>query len=169
MHFLVSRLFLSQIYESASYYYDIVYYECVPGGTTLTVDIGPGSSVVELHLIWNADWDLRLGSCMDLCMVYLPRIYLCIKEEGFLLKTLWPIVWHFLRYTTSQSVDYKQTASRTNNQMNEYCVIEKEEYWKRMAGQGIEPGTPVTLVRSSTPELPRPIPTIHIAPTTTIE
>lgn len=55
MHFLVSRLFLSQIYESASYYYDVVYYECVPGWTTLTVDIGLGSSVVELHLIWNAD------------------------------------------------------------------------------------------------------------------
>lgn len=36
-----------------------------------------------------------------------------------------------------------------------------------MAGLGIEPETPATLARSSTPELPRPIFTVHIAPTTT--
>lgn len=29
----------------------------------------------------------------------------------------------------------------------------------------MEPGTPATLVRNSTTELPRPIPTVHIAPT----
>lgn len=37
-----------------------------------------------------------------------------------------------------------------------------------MARPGIEPGTPATLIRSSTSELPRPISPVHIAPTTTL-
>lgn len=38
-----------------------------------------------------------------------------------------------------------------------------------MAGPGIEPGTPTTQVmRSTTTELPKPISTVHTAPTTTL-
>ena len=36
-----------------------------------------------------------------------------------------------------------------------------------MAGPGIEPGTPASLVRCSTTELSRPISTVHLAQTTT--
>lgn len=37
-----------------------------------------------------------------------------------------------------------------------------------MAGLGIEFETPTALVRNSTPELPRPISTFHIAPNATL-
>lgn len=37
-----------------------------------------------------------------------------------------------------------------------------------MAGPGIEPRTPATMVRSSITELPRPISTVNLAPTTTL-
>lgn len=37
-----------------------------------------------------------------------------------------------------------------------------------MAGPGLEPETPVILVRTSTTEIPWPIPMVHVAPTTTV-
>lgn len=53
------------------------------------------------------------------------------------------------------------------------CVIRKKKraykYYKHMAGPGIECSNPATLFRSSTTEIPRPIFTVHIAPTATYE
>ena len=45
----------------------------------------------------------------------------------------------------------------------------KKYKWKYMAGPGIEPRIPASLVRCSTTELSRAISTVHLAQTTTLE